>query len=255
MVSLRDKDSQGEFTMLVRDKGMTRGSFLRLFAAAPLTGAVLSQSVFTKAAFAQSNNGGDMTLNFHFSGDSYRINTPQQSGGPYPDRLVFGGSGQIIGQWQVGQTVSEGQVNAQGSFAHYENNLPPGQNIPLKFTGTWRATNLVSFELLGFFGTDAAGIYPLAAGVLVLDILLVRPPTPSIPLSEVPSLLTLVSNLQPAGVAKSHMPDGVTLLAPNDPVNGFFFVPVKVESKVPGRGEAHTPVLFSTLWENRGNAP
>jgi len=241
--------------MSVRDEGMTRGSFLRLFAAAPFTGAALAQGVLTEAAFAQSANTGDMTLNFHCSGDSYRINTSQQSGGPYPDRLVFGGSGQIIGQWQVGQTVSEGQVSAQGSFAHYENNLPPGDNIPLKFTGTWRATNLRSFELLGFWGTDSAGNFPLAAGVLVLDILLVRPPTASIPLSEVPSLLTLVSNLRPAGVGTSHMPNGVTLLAPNDLTAGFFFVPVKVESKVPGRGEAHTPVLFSTLWENRGNAP
>ena len=60
--------------MLVRDKGMTRGSFLRLFAAAPFTGAALAQGVFTKAAFAQTANTGDMTLNFHCSGDSYRVN-------------------------------------------------------------------------------------------------------------------------------------------------------------------------------------
>jgi hypothetical protein len=270
--------------MLVGDKGMTRGSFLRLFGAAPFAGAAFAQSGFTEAAFAQSSSGGDMTLNLHFSGNSYRVNYTDptnnidpQTGKPYPDRLVFGGSGQIIGQWQVGQTVTTGQVNAQGSFAHYENNLspsPPGNNIPLKFTGTWRATNLVSFELLGFWGTDSEGIFPLAAGVLVLDILLVRPATALIPLSEVPSLLTLVSNLnnlKAANLPNSRMPEGITLLAPNDPVNGFFFVPTPFVSTLGERGgredednrrghrsdvqEAYTPVLFSTLWENRGNAP
>jgi len=239
--------------MSVRDKGMTRGSFLRLFAAAPFTGAAFAPSV---AAFAQSVNA-NVKLNFHCSGDSYRVNTREQTGGPYHDRLVLGGSGQISGKFQVGETALGGQVNAQGSFAHYENNLPPGNNIPLAFTGTWRATNLVSFELLGYYGTDSAGNFPLAAGVLVLDIELVRPPTSLIPLTKVPSLLQLVSNLQPAGVPSSGMPDGVTLLAPNSQTAGFFFVPVQVVSTVPKPPppEAHTPVLFSTLNENRGNAP
>jgi hypothetical protein len=246
--------------MSARDKGMTRGSFLRLFAAAPLAGAALAQSAGAAlaqsagAAFAQSVNA-NVKLNFHFSGDSYRINTPQQAGGPYHDRLVMGGSGQFSGKFQVGQTVLGGQVNAEGSFAHYENNLPLGNNIPLAFTGTWRATNLVSFELLGLYGTDSEGNFPLAAGVLVLDIELVRPPTTLIPLSKVPSVLTLVSNLHPAGVPSNGMVDGVTLLAPNDLVNGFFFVPIQYQSTVPGPGEAHTPVLFSTLNEDRGNAP
>jgi hypothetical protein len=241
---------------------MTRGSFLRLFAAAPLAGAAVAP--LTRAALAASANAS-VKLNFHFSGDSYRVNYTDPTNNidpttklPYPDRLVMGGSGQFSGKFQVGQTVLGGQVNAEGSFAHYENNLsplPPGNNIPLKFTGTWRATNLVSFELLGLFGTDSAGNFPLAAGVLVLDIELVRPPTTAIPLTKVPSVLQLVSNLQPAGVPSSGAPDGITLLAPNDPVNGFFFVPVKYESTVPGAGEAYTPVLFSTLNEDRGNAP
>ena len=251
--------------MLVRNKGMTRGSFLRLFAAAPFAGAAVAQTAFTNAAFAQSASTGDMTLNFHCSGNSYRVNYSDPTnnidpttGQPYPDRLVFGGSGQIIGTWIIGQNVFEGQVNAQGSFAHYENNLPGGQNIPLQFTGTWRATSLVSFELLGFWGPDSAGIYPLAAGALVLNILLVRPPTALIPLSEVPSLLTLVSNLKHLKDPKypnSPFPDGITLLAPNDPTAGFYFIPVPFESDIPDRREPLTSVLFSTLWENRGNAP
>jgi hypothetical protein len=278
--------------MSVRDKGMSRGSFLRLFAAAPIAGAAVAQSAFTKAALAATLPTSAMTLNFHCSGNSYRINTAEQAEAlksqklpvqPYADRLVFGGSGQITGQWQVGKTVSQGQVNAQGSFTHYEDNLPPGQNIPAQFTGTWIATNLVSFELLGFWGPDAAGIYPLAAGALVLDILLVRPKTTSIPLTQVPSQLTLISNLKglkdPKGQFESKipslgakafpLPDGITLLAPNSLTQGFYFIPVPFESTLDEREgsqgeddggyrkggprpmEAHTPVLFSTLNESR----
>jgi hypothetical protein len=239
---------------------MTRGSFLRLFAAAPAAGTVLAQSAFTGLAFAKVDDD-NVTLNLHFSGDSYRVNytnptnnTDPQTGKPYPDRLVMAGSGQIRGKFRVGRTTLEGKVDAEGSFAHYENDLsplPPGNNIPLKFTGTWRATNLVSFKFLGLFGTDSAGNFPLAAGVLVLDIDLVRPATTLIPLTSVPSVLTLVGNLSPSGVPSSGMPDGVTLLAPNDPVNGFFFVPVQYQSTVPGAGEPYTPVIFSTLDEDR----
>jgi hypothetical protein len=249
---------------------MTRGSFLRLVAAAPFGGAAFTH--LTRAAFAESDNA-NVKLNFHFSGDSYRVSTPEQiaeckanphpppqCAGPFPDRLVMGGSGQFSGKFRVGQTALSGQVNAEGSFTHYENNLRPGDNIPLKFTGTWRATSLASFELLGYWGTDSAGKFPLAAGVLILNIELVRPPTPSIPLTRVPSLLTLVSNLKPAGVPSSgkFKSDGVTLLAPNDPLNGFYFIPVPFMSTVPGElqgAEAYTPVLFSTLNEDRGNAP
>ena len=224
---------------------LTRGSFLKGLGALGLATTVHAQRV---------EPDGEMALNFHFSGDSYRVNTPQQSGGPYyTDRLVMAGSGQIIGKFQAGKTVTAGYLSAQGSFAHYDKSAPAGKNIPLQFVGTWESTSFVSFQLLGLYGTDSAGVYPLAAGVLVMDIVLVRPATSLIPLTRVPSQLTLVSNLSPSGVSASSLPDGVTLLAPNDPVNGFYFVPIPVTSMVPpGVGtEAHTPVLFSTLDESR----
>jgi hypothetical protein len=176
----------------------------------------------------------------------------------------MGGSGHFSGKFQVGQPPAlSGQVNAEGSFAHYEvygPNSTPGMNIPLKFTGTWRATSLVSFELFGYWGTDSAGKFPLAAGVLVLNIDLVRPPTAMIPQTRVPSLLTLVSKLKPAGVPvpSSIQSDGVTLLAPNDPLTGFYFTPVPFINTVDTQGSyqgTYTPVLFSTLNEDRGNAP
>jgi hypothetical protein len=230
------------------NNAITRASFLR-----GLGVAGLGAAGFAGSANAQRvSPSGEMTLNFHFSGDSYRVNTSQQSGGPYTDRLVFAGSGQIVGKFQVGTPVNQGFVNARGSFAHYDKGSPPGNNIPLQFVGTWESTDLVSFQLLGLYGTDAAGAYPLAAGVLVLDIVLVRPATSLIPLTRVPSQLTLVSNLPPSGAPTSGKPDGVTLLAPNDPANGFFFVPIPVISTTPpGIGEARTTVLFSTLNERR----
>jgi hypothetical protein len=241
--------------MSVRDKDrITRGSFLGLFAAAPFAGTALAQSANGEAADYRVP-GGLEVLNFHFSGDSYRVNTSQQTGGPYTDRLVMGGSGQIRGNFKVGQIVQGGEVNAHGSFAHYDISFPTGKNIPLKFTGTWKARSLVSFNWLGVYGTDSDGNSPLAAGVLVLDIMLVRPPTEAIPLIQVPSMLTLVSHLQPGfSPPPPGNPDGVFLLAPNDPKNGFFFAPIEVASTVPAQMEAHTPVLFSTLNENRAFA-
>jgi len=194
------------------------------------------------------------TLNVHFSGDSYRPGSNCGLSTPCTDRLVMGGSGQLHGRFCVGQTVTDADLDAEGSFAHYDVNLPAGNNIPLKFTGTWKATKFESFEFLGVYGTDSAGNFPLAAGVLVADIVLVRPSTPAIPLTRVPSLLTLVSNLQPAGVPNSGQPDGVYLIAPNP--GGYVFQPIPVQSALPlGTHEAHTPVLFSTLNEDRNEPP
>src|SRR5207302_3669870 len=79
------------------------------------------------------------TLNVHFSGDSYRPGS-NCGAASCTDRLVMGGSGQIHGRFCVGQTVRAGDIDAEGSFAHYDIGLPPGNNIPLKFTGTWKAT-------------------------------------------------------------------------------------------------------------------
>jgi hypothetical protein len=271
MVSLRSKNQEfrGALAMSAQDRGITRGSFLRLFAAAPIAATALAKSSNAgadQAADNDKNHDDEVTLYFQFAGNSYRVSTPQQIAlgevGPYPDRLVMSGTGQIRGKFRTGQTVLDGWVGAYGAFTHYENNLPPGNNIPLQFTGTWTATNFVSFELLGVWGTDSAGNYPLAAGVLVLDVNLVRPPTTLIPLTQVPSVLTLVSNLSPElfSTPPTTMPDGVTLLAPNDPVNGFYFVPIPfVPPVLPGdtsaTPEAYTPVVFGTLNETRTNVP
>ena len=204
-------------------------------------------------------------VNFHFSGDSYRPGS-NCGAATCPDRLVMGGSGYIEGSFCVGQTVSSGTVHAQGSFAHYELGSPNllRNNIPLKFAGTWQATGLVSFQLLGLLGTDSLGSYPIAAGALVMNIVLVRPETSAIPLTQVPSLLTLVSDLQtwpgvsvPATPIPNAMPDGVTLVAPNP--GGYYFVPIPTQSVGVagglGTAEARTSVVFSTLDEGRLQPP
>ena len=183
------------------------------------------------------------TLNFHFSTTSY---IPGEV-----DRVAISGSGQICGKFKVGEVVTKGKVDAEGSFAHYDGTMPGPNNIRFDFTGTWYATKLVSFQLLGFYGPDSAGKYPLAAGVLVMEINLVRPPSSLIPLTSVPSLLTLVSNVKPATVFDSGQPDGATLLAPNQP-GGFLFIPIPFESSAPApMGQAYMPVMFTTLKEDR----
>ena len=172
-------------------------------------------------------------MHFHFSATSY---IPREI-----DRLVIGGSG----------SFTSAHVEGQGSFAHYDGSMPGPNNIRFNFTGTWRATRLVSFDLLGTYGTDAAGNNTLAAGKLVMEIDLVRPGNPS----RVPSLLTLVSNLAPADfMPDTGEPDGVTLLAPNIP-GGFLFEPIEFQSIVPGPRQAFVPVVFSTLVETRHGVP
>jgi hypothetical protein len=184
----------------------------------------------------------------------------------------MGGSGTLNGNFCIGQTYTDARLNAQGSFAHYE--LPPdgtgpGNDIPLQFTGTWKATSLVSFTLLGLLGTDSEGMYPLAAGVVVMNIVLVRPSTVAIPLTRVPSLLTLASDLQTwPGVSLPTVPapplssnpagpqNGVSLIAPNP--GGYSFIPSPVASTLlggVGMMEAHTPVIFGTLDESRDQPP
>jgi hypothetical protein len=203
------------------------------------------------------------TMNFHFSAISQRpgFQGPDQRFG---DRLVMAGSGKFT----VQHGKKHGRVKGQGSFAHYDATLPPGQNIVSFFTGTWQTTGFVSFDLFGLYGTDSEGNNTLAAGLLVMDIVLVRPGTPT----RVPSLLALVSTLPPAGLpnipstfvldgipSPFNVLDGVILRAPNIP-EGFLFTPIDMlpnpdvppEDKLSSSEPAvFLPVVFSTLNESR----
>jgi len=209
---------------------MNRREWLKRVGPGSLALASLPTIVIRRATPAWAASG---RMHFHFSATSY---IPGEI-----DRLVIGGSG----------SFTSAHVEGQGSFAHYDGSMPGPNNIRFNFTGTWRATRLVSFDLLGTYGTDAAGNNTLAAGKLVMEIDLVRPGNPS----RVPSLLTLVSNLAPADfMPDTGEPDGVTLLAPNIP-GGFLFEPIEFQSTVPGPRQAFVPVVFSTLVETRHGVP
>src|SRR6266404_2195692 len=209
---------------------MNRRKWLKRVGLGSVALASLPTIVTRRATPAWADSG---PMNFHFSATSY---IPREI-----DRLVIAGSG----------SFTSAQVEGEGSFAHYDGSMPGPNNIRFNFTGTWKATRLVSFDLLGTYATDAAGNNTLAAGKLVMEIDLVRPGTPS----RVPSLLTLVSNLGPADfMPDTGEPDGVTLLAPNKP-GGFLFVPIGFRSIVPPPGEAFVPVVFSTLVETRHGVP
>jgi hypothetical protein len=213
---------------------MNRREWLKSIGPGSLALASLPTIVTRRATPAWADDDDDSgPMNFHFSATSY---IPKEI-----DRLLIAGSGRFTSE----------QVKGQGSFAHYDGSTPGPNNIRFNFTGTWRATRLVSFDLLGTYGTDATGNNTLAAGKLVMEIDLVRPGNPS----RVPSLLTLVSNLGPADfMPDTGEPDGVTLLAPNKP-GGFLFIPVEFRSTVPRPTEAFVPVVFSTLVETRHVPP
>lgn len=267
--------------MSIRNNALARGSFLSLFAILGAVTVLLADDDDPGKKCADGSTALT-TLSLHFSGDSYRPKSNCGATEACDDRLVFAGSGTLRGHFCVGQTITNGQVQADGSFAHYQVTAPntPGNDIPLKFTGTWKSTKLESFQFLGLLGTDASGNYPLAAGIAVMDIVLVRPSTPAIPLTRVPSLLALVSTLKTwpgntissaaipvipsafscgnAACNSSNGPiNGVYLIAPNP--GGYSFEPIPVTSatlQVPASpAEAHTPVVFGTLDEDRDQPP
>jgi hypothetical protein len=211
---------------------MNRRKWLKKVGLGSVALASLPTIVTRRATPAWADDDDSRPMNFHFSATSY---IPMEV-----DRLVIAGSGRF----------NSAHVEGEGSFAHYDGTIPGPNNIRFNFTGTWKATRLVSFALLGTYATDAAGNNTLAAGKLVMEIDLVRPGNPS----RVPSLLTLVSNLAPANfMPDTGEHDGVTLLAPNKP-GGFLFIPIEFRSTVP-QGQAFVPVIFSTLDEERHGVP
>lgn len=112
-------------------------------------------------------------------------------------------------------SVSGSQVVGGGSFSHFLFNVSADTGAPgpppykLVASGTWNATGLVSFKLIGTFGT-------LAAGVLEMNIVLIeQAPSQSV----VPAILKVVCNLVFAkliniGPDGSALKEGFTLTIP-----------------------------------------
>lgn len=118
------------------------------------------------------------------------------------DRIAMSGTGVVSGSEVVGG----------GSFTHFMFNMSAATGSPgpppyqIVASGTWNATRLVSFNLIGNYGV-------LAAGVLEMEINLYREiPSPAV----FPATLRVVCNLAPAkliniGSDGSALKEGITL--------------------------------------------
>ncbi|MBI4311639.1 MAG: hypothetical protein HY681_07640 [Chloroflexi bacterium] len=98
-----------------------------------------------------------------------------------------------------GSGVIEGdEVEAMGAFTHFFAEGPAPH--PIVDSGTWEATELVSFSILGTFGAHAAG-------TLVMDVIVTRSDG-----SQVPATMIVNCNIEAAGL-DTGMPEGVTIMA------------------------------------------
>lgn len=108
-------------------------------------------------------------------GLSYRWMSVSRNPGE-TEQIVMNGDGR----------VNRRQVTGGGNFVHVELGGPPP--LPLLGTGTWRARKLVSLDIIGTFGT-------FAAGVLVMDIHLLP-----VDGGRIPAQVTMNCNIPPAGL-------------------------------------------------------
>ena len=102
------------------------------------------------------------------------------------------------------------QVVAAGSFVHINNAAALPTPKPILGSGTWKAKSLLAFELIGTYGS-------LAAGEVEMEIHLIR----AFPSSAViPATLRMVCNLAPAGLFTGEE-EGFTLTIPGAPFGPF----------------------------------
>jgi hypothetical protein len=135
----------------------------------------------SKVVFANDSNAG--RPNFHFVVQS------QTAGAT--DRVALAGDGLVTPSNAVGG----------GLFTHWKNT--GSAPFPIVGAGTWKAKSLRSFDLIGTYGS-------LAAGVLDMDVDLVR----DIPSKAViPAELKVVCNLGAAALSTGEE-EGVTLTVP-----------------------------------------
>jgi len=99
-------------------------------------------------------------------------------------------------------SVTPSNAEGGGLFTHWKNTGSPP--FPIAAAGTWKARSLRSFNLIGTYGS-------LAAGVLDMDVDLVR----DIPSKAViPGRMKVVCNLGPANLHNPGVDEGVYLSVP-----------------------------------------
>jgi hypothetical protein len=112
-------------------------------------------------------------------------------------RVIMGGDGQI----------TQGNVVGDGFFVHF-NPAAPGVPKPVLATGSWKAKRLISFDLIGTFGVQGAGVLDMVIHLVPVDGPVVE------------AMLEVVCNIAAAGLFNPGKDEGYSLSIP-----GTIFVP------------------------------
>lgn len=126
--------------------------------------------------------------------------------------------------------VNSSKTVGQGSFVEFDNLSAVPHTILA--SGTWKATRLISTDIIGTYGSFAAGIIEMEIE-LVEDL-----PIPGVVVPGV--FLHITCNIPAAGLFNGDEEEGFELTIPDSP-SGTFMPPVLVGGTV-----------FSILNENRG---
>jgi hypothetical protein len=103
-------------------------------------------------------------------------------------------------------TVSPSQIVGGGLFVHFDNAAAVPKTII--GTGTWTANRLLNFNLIGAWGTAAAGVFEAEVEILTVDG------------QVIPATLKFVCNIGAAGLSTGQ-DEGFTLTVPGAPFGPF----------------------------------
>jgi hypothetical protein len=154
-------------------------------------GSLATASLLEALATPASADDG-RPVNFHFQAVS-QAGTVAGVG----HEVIMGGDGMI----------TQGNVVGNGFFVQF-NPAAPGVPKPVLSTGSWKAKSLISFDLIGTFGVQGAGVLDM-----VIHLVPVEGPV-------VEAILEVVCNIAAAGLANPGKDEGFSLSIP-----GTIFVP------------------------------
>jgi len=152
-------------------KGRMR--FVSVVITAMLLVAAMAWAGISLAGGTPTSAADDNQTNFRFVSNSNAATI-----GGVAHRMLMNGTGK----------VTASQVVGSGSFVHINSAAPVPKTILA--SGTWKAKRLVSFNLIGTYGSLAAGTLEMEVD-LILDF-----PSPAV----IPATLEIICNLSPAGL-------------------------------------------------------
>ena len=168
---------------------MNRRELLEKVGLGSLATASLVEALATPAS---ADDDDEAPVNFHFLAVS-QAGTVDGVG----HRLIMGGDGKI----------TQGNVVGDGFFVQF-NPAAPGVPKPVLSTGSWKAKRLISFDLIGTFGVQGAGVLDMKINLVQVDGLVVE------------AMLEVVCNIAAAGLMNDGKDEGFSLSIP-----GTIFVP------------------------------